>query len=243
MSVTSDLILKEYDRLQGGQVALLLYRLMNLCLKAEAAALLAVEIVTDGDKVNLEDVANVFNPQEDQYCIIPQDESFLFPISKGLVKLHPEFKIELKLLSDEGLEDFSADEDSESSSKMKVILATVPKVDKNRHDILIDAVDVLYNDCKSRLEQYKADYLARLTNSLEGHSAEDADEMRKQFDETTDQYSEMRDKMRDEKKDEIEKAYEMYKANQEEISTNQKEEQMAKGRDKMLSMNMFDTEN
>ena len=62
MKLELEMTLTEFDHVLSGYTALLNLRLMNLCVKAEAAALLAVEVPFKGEKKRIEDVAKVAIP-------------------------------------------------------------------------------------------------------------------------------------------------------------------------------------
>lgn len=241
MKTRSELIHSEYDSLQGGQVALFLYRLSNLCLKADGAALLPVEVFDGDNFVGLEEVADVTLPSEDRFCIIPKSHSFIRAITMGVFKIHPELKMSIKKLTDNGFEDVEGMEDDSDDSSL-VILAVVPEVNRSRYDAVKESIKILYNDCKTKMEDYDAKYTLRLTNSLEGEPADYVDEMRKKLKDTRDSYAKMRDEMKETKLKELEDAYERYQANEAEKKAKQQEEENATNSEVGLSMNMGEWE-
>ena len=76
-------VITEIDDAQkkmSAYVTLLSYRYMNLCVKAELGALMPVNVYIGDESYNIEDVANIYSPDEFQFEVYP----------------HPEFKMEMK---------------------------------------------------------------------------------------------------------------------------------------------------
>lgn len=106
--------------------------------------------------------------------------------------------------------DNKEESDGESEENQVVIVCTMPEVNKDRHDVLIDGVDILYGQCKAKLDANHATYKTRLTAKLVGASESDVqeaeDELEKVYkmhDDTCLQYKEAKVK-------EIEEAYQRY---------------------------------
>ena len=112
-------------------VALLNYRFMNLCIKAELASLMPVTIYIGNDECDIEDVADVSLPNEYQMAIYPKNPNNLSAIIQAVYEAHPEFKMEIKSHND-------SDE-----ANQRYVLYTMPEVDKNRHDFLNEGVEGL----------------------------------------------------------------------------------------------------
>ena len=194
-------LINEMKSKMSGYAVMLQYRYMNLCVKAEAAALLSFTVTdNEGDENNLEDVASACLANDYQFEIYPHDPKMVFAICKGIKEAHPEFKMDTRTEeSDEGPEE-----------NQVVIVCTMPEVNKDRHDVLIDGVDTLYDQCKAMLDANHATYKARLTAKLVGSSEGDVqeaeDELEKVYkmhDNTCLQYKEAKVK-------EIEEAYQRY---------------------------------
>lgn len=193
-------LINEMKSKMSGYAVMLQYRYMNLCVKAEPAALLSFTVTDDeGEETNLEEVASASLANDYQFEIYPHDPKMVFAICKGIKEAHPEFKIDTR--TEEG--------DGESENQV-VIVCTMPEVNKDRHDVLIDGVDTLYDQCKAKLDANHATYKARLTAKLVGFSEGDVqeaeDELEKVYkmhDDTCLQYKETKVK-------EIEEAYQRY---------------------------------
>ena len=65
---------------------------MNLCVKAEGAALLSSEFVLGGQVVPIEDLGNVSIPDKSRLCVVPKEEEYIPLIIQGVLQEHPEFK-------------------------------------------------------------------------------------------------------------------------------------------------------
>lgn len=197
----NSLIISEIDRVQkrmSGYIALLSFRYMNLCVKADIASLLPVTVYVDGQEGNIEEFANVSRPSEFQFAVYPKDPQLLQDIIQGIYEAHPEFKMEMKR-EDDG--------DDEAS---QYVLYTMPEVDKNRHDFLMDAVKVLYEECKARLDKIYVDNKAGLIQVIAEVSPQGADEALKALDGVSDNCHDMARDMLIQKQDEIEEAYQNY---------------------------------
>ena len=193
------IIISQIDEAQkrmGGYIALLNYRFKNLCVKADIAVLLPVSVYADGEELNIEDVANVNMPDDYQLGVYPKDENDLQSIIQGVYEAHPEFKMEMK-----------STDDSEES---KYLLYTMPEVDKNRRDFLMNGVKGLKDECLVRIEAVYADYQARFAKILVNVSDQDVAEANKALDKARRQCKEMVDDLLFQKEQEIEEGYQRY---------------------------------
>lgn len=185
----------------GAYVALLNYRYMNLCVKAELGALMPVTVFLGNETYNIEDVANINSPDEYQFGIYPINENNLQDIIHGIYEAHPEFKMEIK-----------TNEDSEGSAT-KYLLYTMPDVDENRHDFLENAIKGLHEECCARIDAIHMEYKVRLVENLEKISQTDTDEALKALDDVHQQSLEMVDNQLDQKQAEIDEALSRYEQN------------------------------
>lgn len=195
------IILSQIDEAQkriSGYIALLNYRFKNLCVKADIAVLLPVSVYADGQELNIEDVANVNMPDDYQLGVYPKEESDLQSIIQGIYEAHPEFKMEMKSTDDN---------DSEES---KYVLYTMPQVDKNRRDFLINGVKGLYEECQVRIDAVYADFQARLAELLTNASAQDVEDANKALKEAYGKCNNIVDELYSKKKQEIEEGYQRY---------------------------------
>ena len=201
MRKSIETLIDEMKTKMSGYAVLLQYRYMNLCVKAEPAALLSFTVTDDeGEETNLEDVASAGMANDYQFEIYPNDPKMVFAICKGIKTAHPEFKMDIR----------TEENDEETEENQAVIVCTMPEVNKDRHDVLIDGVDTFYDQCKAKLDANHATYKTRLTAKLVGSSEGDVqeaeDELEKVYkmhDDTCLQYKEAKVK-------EIEEAYQRY---------------------------------
>ena len=213
----------------SGYAALLNYRFMNLCVKAEAPALLSVTVEVGNNSLDLEKTAMARNApgRDDQFEIYPLDHSLFFAISKGIKKAHPEFQLEEKSI--EGSED---EED-------KFILATMPVVNKDRRDALMNGVSALSDECKVNMDVAYSKYLGQIMTKLVGAPPQEIDEAKDEMQSLYDEHSKLCKEYREEKEKEIEEAYQRYTTEQSEADAKQQENDASHGRDKALSMRMM----
>ena len=210
----------------GGYVALLVYRYANLCIEANPGALMSAQVKIEGEVKRLEDVAKVSIHEKYHFIVEPLYEEDLFPIGQAIMKVHPEFKQEVKSF------DGYAEEDPEG----KFLFYTMPEVNKERHDILLKAVDAFYDECSEKMsaaQQYCTQRLAVLqANATPEEIEKTADYMK----EVVKQYNDMRDTNRDDKKKEIEDAYAEYQTKKAEKQAQEQEQQQAAGNPMQMTM-------
>lgn len=213
----------------SGYAALLNYRFMNLCVKAEAPALLSVTVEVGNKKLDIEKtaMARITPGRPDQFEIYPLDHSLIFPISRGIVKAHPEFKIEEKSVG--GSE---AEED-------KYLLVTMPVVNKDRRDALKNGVSALSDECKVNMDVAYSKYLGQVVSKLVGAPAGEIDEAKEELQNLYDEHSKLCKAYRADKEKEIDEAYQRYTTERSEAAARQQETDAAHGRGKGLSMRMM----
>ena len=186
----------------GGYFALMNYKFCNLCTKAEPASLLPVDIYIDATRMDMEQVAIVGSPREDQLSVIPKDEHYLDPIVRGVFDAHPEFKLEIKYMS----EDLKREDE-------RYLLYTMPEVNKDRRDLLANAVKSLYDETSARIKVVFTKDKMNLIQGVQGLPVEEIDELENALDEAYNQSKEMVDQAYELKRKEIEDAYERYLEN------------------------------
>lgn len=190
--------IKDAHSKMSAYAALLNYRYMNLCVKAEVASLLAITVETELGRDNLEDVAFVSQPSEYELAIYPKHKMFLENIVKGVFDVHPEFKMEMKLIEDK------------NGEELLYPLYTMPSVDKNRRDLLNAAAESFYQDTKTRIEKVNADFQVKLSDLSTKLQKEDLDEVEKEYDEGYQQQKDAIAKLLQDKQNEIGEAYQRY---------------------------------
>ena len=218
------LLLKEAQQKMDTYAVYMNYQFMHFSVKAEPAALLSVDVKIDGNSVNLEDVADVSLPADDQFALIPKDNAFLFPISKAIAQSHPEYQQEQK-----NLDENAAQSEEESDEVTKYILCTMPEVNKDRRDAGMDYVKTLYDETSARMSTAHSAYTAKIANKLVGANQEELDEANDQLKELHDQHKSMIDDYRSEKEKQIEEAYQKYLKGKAESEQAESERQAARG--------------
>lgn len=202
MRKSIETLIDEMKTKMSGYAVLLQYRYMNLCVKVEPAALLSISVIDEeGEESDLESVASACLANDYQFEIYPHESKMVFAISKGIKEAHPEFKIDVK--SEENSNDSGEDEN-------KYILCTMPEVNKDRHDTLLDGVNTLYDQCKGKLDTNHTVYKSRLTAKLLGGSEEETKEAEDKLEEVYNKHDEICLQFKSDKIKEIEEAYQRY---------------------------------
>lgn len=218
-----ELLIGEMESKLGGYAGLLNYRFMNLCVKAEPAALLTVVVMSsDGERLNLEKVARARLANKFQYEIVPMSSDLLAPICKGFMDAHPEFKQEV-VTPDDDHRIYPNQEDE------KHIFLTVPEVNLDRHDSLMDAVKLLYDQCKAQVDKVNASYAAKLATKVAELPKADIEEAKEKMENSQKMYSKMCEDYLSAKQQEIEEAYQHYLADQTAKQTAADEKAAARG--------------
>lgn len=208
------LLLSEVQQKMSGYAVFLNYRYLNFCVKAEPISLLSVNIVINDEERNIEDVASVDLPNTNHILLYPYENSFVFPICKGINQVHPEFKIERKRGNDAGLQTEGGSNEGEEDER-QVIVCTMPEMNKDRHDAGLDFVDAAFHEAKGKIEFTHKSYSVKIADALKGEKAEEIDEATNELDDIHKQIMEMCEGYRNNKAKEIEEAYQYYLQEQE----------------------------
>ena len=201
MRKSIEALISEMKSKMSGYAVMLQYRYMNLCVKAEPAALLSFTVTDDEEEeTNLEDIASAGLANDYQFEIYPYDPKMVFAICKGIKTAHPEFKMDTR----------TEESDEESEENQVVIVCTMPEVNKDRHDLLIEGVDTLYDQCKAKLDANHAAYKTRLTAKLVGSSEDDIQEAEDELEKVYKTHDDICLEYKEEKVKEIEEAYQRY---------------------------------
>lgn len=236
MRKSVSILLGEMQGIMSGYVALMNYKFLNLCVKAEAASLLSVTVEFEDESLEIEDAADVTIPQENQLQVYPKDPALLFALGKAIAEAHPEFKQDIVTeKSHEGQDDADEDDNAEKS-----IVLTMPVVNKDRHDLLIDGIGALYEATKVKLNGYSAIYMQKATGKLIGALPEEMDEAKKALEDIHNQHLDMAKQYYDDKKEEIETAYELYLKEQNEKAAARQEQEAATNKDAGQSFRLSD---
>ncbi len=223
------LILGELDNKVGGYVALLQFRYSNLCVKADPCSLLPVTVNYDDNDYDIEDVAYVRLLKEDQLQVYPKDSALLLYIGKAIAEYHPEFKQEIVAEKDPSKEDSASTSQlkEENEEDNKSLILTMPEVDKNRRDVLMDGVKVLYEQLKATLDANFQFYTQKVVLTLSGASAEEIKEAKDSIEDIKKQNFDLAKKYRENKEKEIEDAYKRYLEKKSQKDAHKKEKQAA----------------
>lgn len=200
MKIAIETLIHEMEGKLNGYVTLLIYRYANLCVKAQPLSLLSAEIIDEEmGEMTIEQVAGVLVPDEYHMKLIPYDPRFNFPLCKAIKLEHPEFKQELVKPED-------ADDEME-----RHLVLTMPEVNKDRRDALLEAVDTLYDGCKAKMDKTSADYLMKLEKKVISIPSEDErNEAKDALNSSINSYLGYADSTKAEKVKEIEEAYQRY---------------------------------
>lgn len=200
MKIAIETIIHEMEGRLNGYVSLLIYRYANLCVKAQPMALLSAKIIdAERGALPIEKVAGVLMPDEFHLKIVPFDPSYIFPLCKAIKLEHPEFKQELVV------------PDDATDEKERHLILTMPVVNKDRHDALLEAVDSLYDGCKAKMDKTCADYRLKLEKKIVALPSDDErTEAQNALETKIKTYQDMADLSKTEKVKEIEEAYQRY---------------------------------
>lgn len=215
-------VVQQVDQLKaklGGYAAMLAYRYINLCIEAHPAALLSAVVEVEGETKHLEDVAQVAVKETYHFVVNPLYEEDLFPIGKAIMMEHPEFKQEIK----------TWDGFDETDPAGKYLFYTMPEVNKDRYDVLTEAVKVFYEECKQKMSVAQEKCVAQLVELQKDSSPAEIEKIAEYIQQIVEQYNDIRDKCHDRKKKEVEDAYAEYQAKQQEKEAEEKEKKLAAG--------------
>ncbi len=218
MVLAAEKVQNEFERVMDGYTGLLTCRLLNLCVKAHPVALIPVQVELFGDIKNFEEVADCAIPDDDHLDAYPKSEDFITLIAKGVLEVHPEFIMSEKTTK-------GADHD------VRYLSFKMPVVDKNRRDVLNDAVDVFYQEAKGQFDTTKGKYSVLLSEKLTQEPEEEVNGYKKRFDDSYANSCDVAKQLVDDKKKEIEEAYQRYLQGKAASEQAVQEQQAAEGED------------
>lgn len=199
-------IVNEYTSLEEkytGFVNLLNYRLMNLCIKAEEAALLPIKVNVDGTSANLEDVATLAKKNDYEFIVVPNYTDDMNSVAQGIAMIHPEFKQTVDKWEVESL-----NQNQEKVMKnVPYILLTMPEVNDDRYNLLKETTDLAYDDCKTRMEAAKVKSTGEIEGMLADMTEDEAKEVKNAFKQLSEEWESKREDMYQQKIEEIDEAY------------------------------------
>ena len=131
----------ETKQKMNGHAMLFYFHLSNLCITADPMALLSATIKIEGKELNLEEVASVAIPNDKQFAITAKDKEYVLPITKAIKLEHPEFEIEEKT------------EKNEITGEDEIVIYyTMPKMNKERHDVCLEYIKAQFDITNTKLE-------------------------------------------------------------------------------------------
>lgn len=216
--------ISKYDQLKerlSGYVALLNYRYMNLCVKVEEVSLLPIKVDVEGESKRIEDVCNIAKKDDYSLMVFPKYEEDLLAISYGIAKSHPEFKQERQ--------NMGVETDDGQNVDVEYILLTMPEVDKNRYDVLKQAVNILHDECKVDMERAKAETEGEIALLVSDEKESEIDKLKEAVKKLDKTWTDKREQVHDEKLKEIEEGYNRYLQSKAEAEQKLQEEQMTAG--------------
>ena len=224
-------LLQEAQQKMNGYAVYMNYQFMHFGVKAEPAALLSVEVEVGGERMNLEDVADVAIPQDDQFALIPKEQDFLFDICKAVAQAHPDYKIGQKSINGE-------EEDSLDGEEDRYVLCTMPEVNDDRHDVGMNYVKAIYEEMTAKIDTTHAAYGAEIIKQLASAKPEEIDEAKEELQKIYDQMKDICKSYREEKEKQIEEAYQDYLKKKAEAEQAESERQAARGEDKSSRLDL-----
>ena len=204
-----------------GHVAVMSYGYCQLCVKADASSILGFEETWNGLPQKIEDLADVYvhaeEGDDDKLDLFPKRSEYLPLLAKGIFEIHPEFKQDL--LTFEGVD--KEDEDNPDAKYLRLIM---PEVNKDRRDVIMEAIDLLYKQCVAKLDALKVKYGVMITKQTATSDPAAVKEAQDTLTEQIDQGKEMCENLTAEKRKEVEDAYQRYLTQQEHSGEAQKKD-------------------
>lgn len=205
------------DREMTGTAMLLDLRYHNLCVKADAVSLLSTDVVVMGEKYDLEKVAVVGERDFKRLQIVPHDPELIPMIAQGVMKAHPEFIPSIVEEEDMSTPTVDKDGNKRERDKIQTLMFTMPDVDKQRRDFLIEGIKLLLDQCNAKLEFIYNKTKPKLAIELAKVNASKAEVEEAEADLKAKHgiYKDMVKKIHEDKAKEIEEAYANYQAEKE----------------------------
>ena len=216
-----------------GYVSALNYRYMNLCVKAEEASLLPIEVPIEDELKNLEDVAYAGKKEGDDYSlyVIPKLQDDLKEIADAVRASHPEFMQEIQ-------KETVDPEDGSGKQEIEFLRLKMPEVNDDRYDALKQGADTFYDMCKAEMEKARMEADVQFAALGIDEKPEDMDNLKKAVDENNEMWTKKRDQLHDEKLKEIEDAHNDWLTKQQASAQKKQEEDAAHNNEVSSSMRM-----
>ena len=221
-------IISKYNNLSEkltGYVAMMNYRFLNLCVKAEEVALLPCDVTIEGETLKFEEAAKAAKKNDYQFMVFPNYEEDLLQVAKGFMMYHPEFKQKILKLS----VDVPNEQGNNTPHDVQYIELTMPEVDDERYDVLKQGVNAYYEETKAMMDTAVVDATPRIMSLARQETAEDAEKVSKALDKLSGEKKEQIAKLRDEKLQEVDSAYNKWLAEKAQQEIARLEEEDARG--------------
>ena len=216
-----------------GYVGALNYRYLNLCVKAEEASLLPIQVPIEDELKNLEDVAYAGKRNGDDYSIyvIPKIQDDMRDIADAVRSYHPEFIQEIQ-------KETVDPQDGSGEQEVQLLRLKMPEVNDDRYDVLKQGANTFYDMCKADMEKARMEADMQFAALGIDEKPEDMDKVKKGVDETCDMWTKKRDQLHDEKLKEIEDAHNDWLANKQAADQKKQEDEAAKNQNAGSSMRL-----
>ena len=220
-------IFDETKQKMNGHTMLFYFHLSNLCIKADPMALLSATIKIEDKDLNLEDVASVSIPNDNQFAVRAKDTEYIMPITKGIKLEHPEFKLEEK-----------TEKDEITGEDYVVIYYTMPEMNEERHNVCLEYIKANFDATSAKLEAIFSQGSAKVALKMTGASEENIKLAKDTLQEIYDWHTDTLKKLKEDKEKEVEEAYQAFQTGEQEENKATEEKQAAEGVDQVFSMNM-----
>lgn len=217
----------ETKQKMNGHTMLFYFHLSNLCIKADPMALLSATIKIEDKDLNLEDVASVSIPNDNQFAVRAKDTEYIMPITKGIKLEHPEFKLEEK-----------TEKDEITGEDYVVIYYTMPEMNEERHNVCLEYIKANFDATSAKLEAIFSQGSAKVALKMTGASEENIKLAKDTLKEIYDWHTDTLKKLKEDKEKEVEDAYQTYLTSEQAENKASLEKQAAEGFDQVFSMEM-----
>ena len=218
----------ETKQKMNGHTMLFYFHLSNLCIKADPMALLSATIKIEDKDLNLEDVASVSIPNDNQFAVRAKDTEYIMPITKGIKLEHPEFKLEEK-----------TEKDEITGEDYVVIYYTMPEMNEERHNVCLEYIKANFDATSAKLEAIFSQGSAKVALKMTGASEENIKLAKDTLQEIYEWHTDTLKKLKEDKEKEVEDAYQAYLASEQAENKASLEKQAAEGVDSVFSMSMM----
>ena len=217
----------ETKQKMNGHTMLFYFHLSNLCIKADPMALLSATIKIEDKDLNLEDVASVSIPNDNQFAVRAKDTEYIMPITKGIKLEHPEFKLEEK-----------TEKDEITGEDYVVIYYTMPEMNEDRHNVCLEYIKANFDATSAKLEAIFSQGSAKVALKMTGASEENIKLAKDTLKEIYDWHTDTLKKLKEDKEKEVEDANQAYLTSEQAENKASLEKQAAEGVDSVFSMSM-----